>query len=344
MTSRSWSPAPYGAAELAPFRDADDLLSDLLDGVAALAAREGAVLLGAPPPRVASFEARLRLTLARSPDDERGDERDDERDDQPAHDLAVIGAFATGAEATFARDAHRGPRTAPLLASAMRAWKLDLTARWCLGLCLGWELLPALNDALAAVVARPTMTVDGLASLLGGPASSGDVAAAARVSRAVSALERLALVELDANGPWFQRGVRITEAARALALATAAAELWPPHRPKRAADAPADPQLRSALLRSGHHHLRGDAPALLAALAALTAELGLPFFLGSPAPGAPRSVGAALRDALAASAPVVLQLDGPAAWELASRAPWPARTLLVEHAPGVAPYQLLALD
>lgn len=344
MTSRSWSPAPYGAAELAPFRDADDLLSDLLDGVAALAAREGAVLAGPPPPRVAAFEARLRLSLARNPGASDEAPGADEEEREPAHALAIASAFAPGAEAAFARDEHRGARIPPLLASALRAWKLDLTARWCLGLCLGWELLPALNDALAAVVARPTMTVDGLASLLGGAAGAQDVAVVARVHRALRAMAQLELVELETVGPWFQRGVRLTEAAREIALATSAAELWPPHRPQHGGpDESVDPQLRSALLRSGHHALRGDAHTLLPALSALIAELGLPLLVGATS-GSPRSLGAALRDSLAAAAPVILRLDTIEDRALASRAPWPARAILIEHSPSTAPHQLRALD
>lgn len=311
MTSPHWGRAdPFGLADIAPFRDADDLLRELMDGVASLAAGEGGVLLGELPPLVASFEARLRLTLA-SPDD------------------------ADTADATDSTASHPN---APLLATALRAWKLDLAGRWCLAICLGWELHPRLNDALASVVARPSMTVDGLANLLG----DGSIEVTARVSRALHALQRLELLELDATGPWFQRGVRATEAALALALAASPTDLWQPSR--RRSGAAGDPLLLEALATLGPTlQLRGDVAAALTALEDAATELGLPLLVGNSLSPGGRSVGAALRDALAAALPVVLRLDTAEEWAAAAQCPWPARTLIVTHHAAAAGYQLVEL-
>lgn len=304
MTSSDWGRVdPFGVAEVVPFRDAEELLAELVEAVASLADGNGRVLQGEPSPLVAAFEARLWRSQRPAFDDPAGDELDAD-DDLVDEELAP-----------------------PMLATALDAWGLDLAGRWSLAVCLTWELSPPLHEQLAATVQYPAITIDGLARLLG----DHDLAATAQISRALAVLQRLELVEIDGVGPWFQRSVRATDAALALALASSPTELWAVGR--RRTSALCDPRLIEAL-HPDHVGpallLRGAGPALLA-IEEAAAELGTPVLIGGP--GRERSLGAAMRDALASGLPVVLHLDGADAWAAAARYPWPARTLLVTDEP-----------
>lgn len=323
MTSSDWGRLdPFGVAEVAPFRDAEELLHELVEAVASLADGNGRVLQGEPSPLVAAFEARLQRSLRPAFDEPSYD--DDLDEDGKLIDEDDDDLEGTGDRDAFADDDEAPP---PLLATALDAWGLDLAGRWSLAVCLAWELAPRLHEELAATVQYPAITVDGLARLLG----DHDLAATTQISRALATLQRLELVCVDGVGPWFQRSVRATDAALALAMAASPTELWAVGR--RRTSALCDPRLLEAL----HPEyigpallLRGAAAALLA-IEEAAAELGTPILVGGP--GRERSLGAAMRDALASGLPVVLHLESADAWAAAARYPWPARTLLLTDEP-----------
>ena len=333
MTSPSWGRLdPFGIAEVAGFRDAEDVLAELMLAVASLADGDGRVLQGEPSPLVAAFEARLHRSYQVGDAGAAGH----------AADAAHAGPDAGPHAADAAVDASHQPAPPPLLVAALGAWGLDLAGRWVLAVALAWELSAKLHAELSATVGRPALTIDGLARLLG----DGDLEATLHISRALDVLQRFELIAFDPSGPWVQRGVRATEAALRLAMAASPAELWAPARRRLAL--PCDPRLLTALhpaYAGPPLLLRGDGPTALAALEEAAAELGTPILLGGP--GRARSLGAALRDALACALPVILCIDSPDDWALAHRFAWLSRTFLVLHEPSAAAgapgYELLEL-
>jgi hypothetical protein len=149
--------------------------------------------------------------------------------------------------------------------------------------------------------------------------------------------------------PWVSRGVRATEGALRLATAASPAELWAPGR--RRLDVSCDPRLLEAL----HHGyagppllLRGEVATAIAAVEDAAAELGTPIVLGGA--GHARSLGAALRDALASGLPAILCIASPDDWAFIHRLPWLMRTLVIAPEPSLDPayaatgYQLVELD
>jgi hypothetical protein len=139
MTSSDWGRAdPFGVAEVAPFRDAEELLLELVEAVASLADGNGRVLQGEPSPLVAAFEARLQRSLRPAFEEPSYDEPLDE---------AVGGDGLDAPEDLEARAAaDLGDEPPPMLATALDAWGLDLAGRWSLAVCLAWELSPRLHE------------------------------------------------------------------------------------------------------------------------------------------------------------------------------------------------------